>query len=35
MGLGEFYPWENMETLQMLQVNRDTDLLRRIKDEVL
>lgn len=33
LGLSEFYPWENMETLQLLQVNRDTELLRRIKDE--
>lgn len=33
LGLSEFYPWDNMETLQLLQVNRDTTLLRRIKDE--
>ncbi len=33
MGLGQFFPWDNMETLQMLQVNSDTALLNNIKQK--
>lgn len=33
MGLGQFFPWASMETLQMLQLNRDTTELRRIKEQ--
>ncbi len=33
MGLGQFFPWDNMETLQMLQVNGDTKLLNNIKEK--
>ncbi|WP_137227093.1 thiosulfate reductase PhsA [Shewanella sp. MEBiC00475] len=31
LGLGEFYPWENIQTLQLMQVNRDHSLLEKIK----
>ncbi|GAB1100558.1 MAG: hypothetical protein Sw2LagPseu_21110 [Shewanella algae] len=33
MGLEQYYPWENMETLQFLQVNKDAQLLQHIKDK--
>ncbi|PSS70566.1 thiosulfate reductase PhsA [Shewanella algae] len=33
MGLEQYYPWENMETLQFLQVNKDAKLLQHIKDK--
>ncbi len=33
MGLGEFYPWENMETLQFAQLNRDAKALSNIKEK--
>ncbi|MGS0729848.1 molybdopterin dinucleotide binding domain-containing protein, partial [Shewanella sp. 0m-11] len=33
LGQGQFFPWENMETLQLFQVQRDVNLLRKIKDE--
>jgi len=31
LGLEKFYPWENMQTLQLMQVNRDHSLLENIK----
>ncbi|MBQ4889312.1 thiosulfate reductase PhsA [Shewanella sp. MMG014] len=31
LGLGEYFPWENMQTLQMFQVNKDISLLDKIK----
>lgn len=31
LGLEKFYPWENIETLQLMQVNRDHSLLAHIK----
>ncbi|GIU16536.1 thiosulfate reductase [Shewanella colwelliana] len=33
MGLGQFFPWENMESLQLLQVNRDVTLWNTIKEK--
>ncbi|MBR9727518.1 thiosulfate reductase PhsA [Shewanella intestini] len=33
MELGEYFPWENMQTLQLFQVNKDLDLLNKIKRE--
>ncbi|WP_234400193.1 thiosulfate reductase PhsA [Shewanella marina] len=32
MGLGQYFPWQNMETLQLMQVNKDHQLLKQIKD---
>ncbi|WP_352260088.1 hypothetical protein, partial [Psychrobacter sp. TB55-MNA-CIBAN-0194] len=31
LGLDKFYPWENMQTLQLMQLNRDHSLLENIK----
>ncbi|WP_417347820.1 thiosulfate reductase PhsA [Ferrimonas sp.] len=33
LGLGQYFPWENIETLQLLQVKKDAKLLNRIKQE--
>ncbi|GIU51976.1 thiosulfate reductase PhsA [Shewanella sp. KT0246] len=33
LGLGEYFPWENMQTLQMFQVNKDVSLLDKIKND--
>ncbi|USD36605.1 MULTISPECIES: thiosulfate reductase PhsA [Ferrimonas] len=33
LGLGQFFPWENMDTLQLLQVKKDVPLLQKIKQE--
>ena len=33
MGLGKYFPWENMDTLQMFQVNSDVTLLSKIKQD--
>ncbi|MCL1068434.1 thiosulfate reductase PhsA [Shewanella olleyana] len=31
LGQGEYFPWDNMQTLQMFQVNKDVKLLDKIK----
>jgi thiosulfate reductase/polysulfide reductase chain A len=31
LGLEQFYPWDNIETLQLMQLNRDHSLLEHIK----
>ncbi|GGP54901.1 thiosulfate reductase [Shewanella algicola] len=31
LGLEQYYPWENIETLQLMQLNRDHNLLKHIK----
>ncbi|MBB1439544.1 thiosulfate reductase PhsA [Shewanella sp. SG41-4] len=31
LGLEQFYPWENIQTLQLMQLNRDHSLLEHIK----
>ncbi|QDF68400.1 thiosulfate reductase PhsA [Shewanella sp. SNU WT4] len=33
LGLGQYFPWENMDTLQMFQVNSDVALLQKIKQD--
>ncbi|WP_394148400.1 thiosulfate reductase PhsA [Shewanella atlantica] len=33
LGLSEFYPWKNMETLQLAQMKRDDKALRHIKEK--
>ena len=33
LGLSKFYPWENMETLQLAQMNRDGKALRHIREK--
>ncbi|MFQ6370641.1 thiosulfate reductase PhsA [Shewanella sp. YIC-542] len=33
LGLGEYYPWENIQTLQLAQVKKDGALLKKIKDK--
>ncbi|RTR37731.1 thiosulfate reductase PhsA [Shewanella canadensis] len=33
LGLSKFYPWANMETLQLAQMNRDDKALRHIKEK--
>ncbi|RTR31712.1 thiosulfate reductase PhsA [Shewanella atlantica] len=33
LGLSKFYPWENMETLQLAQMKRDDKALRHIREK--
>lgn len=33
MGMDKYYPWETMETLQLLQANKDVALLNHIKEK--
>ena len=33
LGQGQFFPWQNMETLQLFQVDKNTPLLNKIKSD--
>ncbi len=33
LGQGQFFPWQNMETLQLFQVDKNTALLNKIKSD--
>ncbi|MEZ9819137.1 thiosulfate reductase PhsA [Shewanella sp. 10N.286.45.A1] len=33
LGQGQFFPWQNMETLQLFQVDKNTSLLNKIKSD--
>ncbi|WOT04836.1 thiosulfate reductase PhsA [Shewanella youngdeokensis] len=33
MSLGEYFPWDNMNTLQLFQANKDTSFLNKVKQD--